>query len=78
VKVVLCGSSVPVGKDMAIHAIHPPYAWDGHCSVVQALRHDSCLRGERERMDDYFCVAPSYKILTVKNGAKILYVWPLL
>jgi hypothetical protein len=29
---------------------------------------------ERERMDGYFCVVPSYKILAVKNGAKTLYV----
>jgi hypothetical protein len=34
VKVLLCGCSVPVGEDMVIRAIHPPYAWDGHCSVV--------------------------------------------
>jgi hypothetical protein len=34
VKVLLCGCSVPVGEDMIIRAIHPPCAWDGHCSVV--------------------------------------------
>jgi hypothetical protein len=34
VKVILCGCSVIVGEDMAIRAIHPPDAWDGHCSVV--------------------------------------------
>jgi hypothetical protein len=30
--------------------------------------------GERERMDDYFCVAPNHKILVTKNGAKTLQV----
>jgi hypothetical protein len=34
VKVILCGCSVTVGEDMTIWAIHPPGAWDGHCSVV--------------------------------------------
>jgi hypothetical protein len=34
---------------MAIRAIHPPYAWDGHCSVVWALRHGCCQRGDRGR-----------------------------
>jgi hypothetical protein len=34
--------------------------------------------GGRERMDDYFCVAPSHQILMVKNGAKTLQVWLLL
>jgi hypothetical protein len=34
---------------MAIQAIHPPCAWDGHFSVVWVLRHDCCLRGDRGR-----------------------------
>jgi hypothetical protein len=34
VKVILCSCSVIVGEDMAIRAIHPPSAWDSHCSVV--------------------------------------------
>jgi hypothetical protein len=34
VKVFLCGCSVPVDDGMTIRAIHPPYAWDDHCSVV--------------------------------------------
>jgi hypothetical protein len=34
VKVLLCGWSVPVGEDMAIQALHPPYVWDSHCSIV--------------------------------------------
>jgi hypothetical protein len=34
VKVLLCGCLVLVGDDMAIQAIHPPYMWGDHCSVV--------------------------------------------
>jgi hypothetical protein len=34
VKVLLYSCSVPVGEDMAIRAIHPPFAWDGHFSIV--------------------------------------------
>jgi hypothetical protein len=34
VKVILCGCSVTVDEDLAIQAIHPPGAWDGHSSVV--------------------------------------------
>jgi hypothetical protein len=34
VKVLLCGYFVPVDENMSIQAIHPPYVWDGHCSVV--------------------------------------------
>jgi hypothetical protein len=30
--------------------------------------------GERERIDNYFCVAPNHKILVTKNGAKTLQV----
>jgi hypothetical protein len=42
--------------------------------LFEVLRHGSCLRGERGRMDGYFCVAPSHKILVAKNGAKTLHV----
>jgi hypothetical protein len=49
VNVLLCDGSVPVGKDMAIQPIHPPYAWDDYCSVVRALIHGYCLRGDRGR-----------------------------
>jgi hypothetical protein len=48
-KVLLCGCLVPVGDDMAIRAIHPPCTWDGHCSVVWALRHGCYLSGDRGR-----------------------------
>jgi hypothetical protein len=34
VKVLLCCCSVPVGLDMAIRTIHPPFIWDDHCYVV--------------------------------------------
>jgi hypothetical protein len=53
VKVLLCGCSVPVGKNMAIQAIHPPCACDGHCSVVWALRHGCCLRGDIGRETEW-------------------------
>jgi hypothetical protein len=46
VKVILCGCSVTVGGDMAIQAIHPPGAWNSLCSIVWALRHGCCLRGD--------------------------------
>jgi hypothetical protein len=66
VKVILCDCSVTVGEDMTIRAIQPPGVWDGHCSLVWDLRHDCCLRGDREgegdRMDDYFCMAPISKV----------------
>jgi hypothetical protein len=82
VKVLSCGCSAPVGKDMPIQAIHSPCAWDRHCFVVWALRHGSCLRErgrgrEREWVDGYFYVAPNHKILVVKNSVKSLWVWPL-
>jgi hypothetical protein len=31
-------------------------------------------QGEEDRMDDYFCMAPSHKILAAKNDAKTLHV----
>jgi hypothetical protein len=34
VNVLLCGCSVPIGKDMAIWVIHPPCVWNDHCSIV--------------------------------------------
>jgi hypothetical protein len=50
--------------------------------LLYCLSFETCnyLRGERgggrererERMDGYFCVAPSHKIFTVKNGTKTL------
>jgi hypothetical protein len=48
VKVLLCGCSVPIGEDMTIQTIHPPYAWDDRCSVVSALRHGWDRGRERE------------------------------
>jgi hypothetical protein len=49
VKIILCGCLVIVGEDMTIRAIHPPGVWDGHCSVVSALRHGCYLRGDTGR-----------------------------
>jgi hypothetical protein len=34
---------------MTIRAIHPSYVWDGHCSIVWALRQGCCLRRDRGR-----------------------------
>jgi hypothetical protein len=50
VKVLLCGCSVPICEDIAIRAIHPPCVCDSQCSVVWALRHGCCLRGDRGRV----------------------------
>jgi hypothetical protein len=49
VKVLLCSCSVLVGEDVAIQALHPPYTWDSHCSIVRALKHGCYLRGDRVR-----------------------------
>jgi hypothetical protein len=80
VQVLLCGCSVPVGKDMAIRAIHPPCVWDSHCSVVWALRHGCCLRGDRGRKKKTEWMAtfvwhPAKKF-GGKNGAKTKQVAP--
>jgi hypothetical protein len=70
----LHGCSIPIGEYMTIQTIHPPL----HVGqpLLCCLSFETCnyLRGERgggrerERMDGYFCVAPSHKIFTAKNG----------
>jgi hypothetical protein len=71
VNVLLCGCSVPVDEDMAIRTIHPPYAWDGHCSVVWALRHSCCLRGGRWRQNEWLLLyGTQTKSLVAKNSVK--------
>jgi hypothetical protein len=70
VKVLLCGCSVPVGEDMTIRAIHPPYAWDGQCSIVWALRHVCCLSWDRGRERETEWMATFVWRPTKKFGSK--------
>jgi hypothetical protein len=75
VKILLYDCSVPISEDMTIQAIHPPCAWDSHCSVVWALKHGYCLRGDRVRQNGWLLLYDTQpKSLVAKNYAKTVHV----